>query len=128
MIVPIPPVVAAIGTPSNNAFVKPDLFPSAFKSGISDAITIAVAAVFDMSIEAIIVVNIKPMSRFLGFVPATFNVNLKSASSSPVFVIAAARKNPPNISQITLLENVVTYLSIFSAAGLRLLFPNIKTR
>ena len=93
-----------------------------------EAITIAVAAVFDINIEAIIVVNINPMSRLVGFVPATFKVNLNRASSSLVFVIAAARKNPPSISQITLLEKVVTYLSIFSADGLRLLFPSIKTK
>ena len=128
MIEPIPPVVAAIGTPNNNAFDIPDLFPSAFKRGIIEATTMAVAAVFDISMEAIIVVVIKPIRRFLGFVPEIFNVNLNNASSSFVFVIAAARKKPPSMSQITLLAKVVTYLSIFSDAGLRLLFPNIKTR
>jgi hypothetical protein len=93
-----------------------------------EAITMAVAAVFDISIEATIVVVMSPISRFLGFVPEIFRVNLNNASSSLVFVIAAARKNPPNMSQMMLLENVVTYLSIFSGAALRFLFPSIKTR
>ena len=128
MMEPMPPVVAAIGTPNSNAFVKPDLFPSAFKRGMIEAITMAVAAVFDISMEATIVVDINPISRFLGFVPEIFNVNLNNASSSLVFVIAAARKNPPSMSQITLLEKVVTYFSIFSGDGLRFLFPSIKTR
>jgi hypothetical protein len=128
MIEPMPPVVAAIGTPNSNALDTPDLFPSAFKRGMIEATTMAVAAVFDISIDAIIVVVINPISRFLGFAPEIFNVNLNNASSSLVFVIAVARKKPPSMSQITLLAKVVTYLSIFSDAGLRLLFPNIKTR
>jgi hypothetical protein len=93
-----------------------------------EATTIAVAAVFDISMDAIIVVVIKPISRFLGFVPEILSVSLNNDSSSLVFVIAAARKKPPSMSQITLLAKVVTYLSIFSDAGLRLLFPSIKTR
>jgi hypothetical protein len=72
--------------------------------------------------EAIIVVVINPISSFLGFVPEIFNVNLNNASSSLVFVIAVARKKPPSMSQITLLEKVVTYLSIFSDDGLRFYF------
>ena len=128
MMEPIPPVVAAIGTPNNKALDTPDLFPSAFNKGMIDATTIAVAAVFDISMEAIIVVVINPISNFLGLEPEIFNVNLNNASSNPVFVIAAARKKPPNISQITLLEKVVTYFSIFSDDGLRFLFPSIKTR
>ena len=56
MMVPIPPVDAAIGTPSNKAFVTPDLSPNEFKSGMIEATTIAVAAVFDISKEASIVV------------------------------------------------------------------------
>ena len=128
MIEPIPPVLAAIGTPNSNAFDIPDLFPSAFKRGMIEATTMAVAAVFDISMDAIIVVVINPISRFLGFVPEIFNVTLNNDSSSLVFVIAVARKKPPSMSQITLLEKVVTYLSIFSEDGLRVLFPSIKTR
>ena len=128
MMVPIPPVVAAIGTPNNKAFDIPDLFPSEFKSGMIDATTMAVAAVFDISMEAIIVVVIKPISSFLGLDPEIFSVNLNKATSNFVFVIAAARKKPPSMSQITLLEKVVTYLSIFSGDGLRPSFPSIKTR
>jgi hypothetical protein len=93
-----------------------------------EATTIAVAAVFDITMEATIVVDIIPIIRFLGFLPDILNVYLNSASSSLVFVIAAARKKPPSMSQITLLEKVVTYLSIFSGAGLRFLFPSMKTR
>jgi len=93
-----------------------------------DATTMAVAAVFDISMEAIIVVVIKPVSSFLGLDPEIFSVNLNKATSNFVFVIAAARKKPPSMSQITLLEKVVTYLSIFSGDGLRPSFPSIKTR
>jgi hypothetical protein len=78
--------------------------------------------------EAIIVVVINPMSSFLGLEPEILSVNLNSASSNLVLVIAAARKKPPSMSQITLLEKVVTYFSIFSDAGLRFLFPSMKTR
>jgi hypothetical protein len=78
--------------------------------------------------EAIIVVVINPMRSFLGLEPEIFSVNLNNASSKPVFVIAAAKEKPPSISQITLLEKVVTYFSIFSDAGLRFLFPSTKTR
>jgi hypothetical protein len=124
----MPPVVAAIGTPNNKAFDTPDLFPSAFNKGMIEATTIAVAAVFDISMEAIIVVVINPISSFLGLEPEILSVNRNSASSNLVLVIAAARKKPPSISQITLLEKVVTYFSIFSDAGLRFLFPSIKTR
>ena len=128
MMEPMPPVVAAIGTPNNNALVSPDLFPSTFRSGMMDATTMAVAAVFDINMEATIVVDINPIRRFLGFVPEIFNVYLNNDSSSLVFVIAAAIKKPPNISQITLLESVVTYLSMFSGAELKLLLPSMKTR
>ena len=126
--VPIPPVVAAMGTPKRNAFVKGDCFPRDFSSGIIEAITIAVVAVFDISIEATIVVNINPISRFLGLEPDILNVNRNKASSRLVLVIAAAIKKPPSISHIILLEKVVTYFSIFSGAELRWGFPNIKTR
>src|SRR5258705_1758139 len=119
MMVPMPPVVAAIGTPNNKAFDIPDLFPREFKSGMIEATTIAVAAVFDISMEAIIVVVIKPISSFLGLDPEIFSVNLNKATSNFVFVIAAARKKPPSMSQITLLEKVVTYFSIFSDDELR---------
>jgi hypothetical protein len=125
---PIPPVVAAMGTPNSKALDTPDLFPSEFNKGMIDATTIAVAAVFDISMEAIIVVVINPISSFLGLEPEILSVNLNNASSNLVFVMAAARKKPPSMSQITLLEKVVTYLSIFSGDGLRSLLPSIKTR
>jgi hypothetical protein len=93
-----------------------------------EARTMAVVAEFDISIEAINVVNINPMSRFLGFVPDTFSVNLKRASSNFVLVMAAARKKPPSNSQITLLENVFTYGATFSGEALKYLFPSENTR
>jgi hypothetical protein len=126
--VAIPPIVAAIGIPRSSAFAKPDCFPRDKRSGMTAAKTIAVVAVLDISMEAVIVVIIKPMSRFLGFVPDIFRVNLKRVSSSFVLVIADARKKPPSISQITLLENVCTYFSIFSGDELKYLFPSANTR
>ena len=110
IMVPMPPVAAAIGMPSSKAFAKPEFLPSDASRGMIAAITMAVVAVFDISIEATMVVNIKPMSKFLGFVPEIFKVNLKRAWSSFVFVMAEARKKPPSMSQITLLEKVLTYL------------------
>ena len=67
-----------------------------------------VVAVFDISIEANIVVTIKPINKFLGLLPDIRNVNFNNVSSSLVFVIAEARKNPPSISQMMLLEKVFT--------------------
>jgi hypothetical protein len=87
-----------------------------------------VVAVFDNNIEDTIVVAIKPINKFLGLVPAILSVNLKSASSSFVFSIALARKNPPSRSHIILSENVLTYSSTFSGAELKYLFPNANTR
>jgi len=88
----------------------------------------AVDAVFDMSIEAIIEVVIKPINRLLGVDPEILRVNLNNASSNLVLVIAVAMKKPPSMSQITLLENVATYCSIFSVLALKLLCPKEKTR
>jgi len=118
MIVAIPPVVADIEMPSNNALLTPDL-PRLVNKGISAATNMTVVAVFDMIIEANIVVHIKAITIFLGFVPETLNVSFNNLSSSLVFVIAAARKKPPSNNQMMLLEKVFTYLSIFSGAELK---------
>src|SRR4051812_21551280 len=114
----MPPTAAAIDTPNNKALFIPDL-PRDTNKGVIAATTIEVAAESDMSIAATMVVNIKAMSIFLGLVPDTFKVRLSNFVSRPVFLIAAAIKKPPNKSQITLLENVLTYLSIFTGAELR---------
>ncbi len=79
MMVPMPPVAAAIGMPNSKAFANPEPLPSDIRRGMMAAITMAVVAVLDMSIEATMVVNIKPMSKFLGFLPEIFNVNRKRA-------------------------------------------------
>ncbi len=42
--------------------------------------------------------------------------------------MAAARKNPPSMSQITLLEKVWAYLSMFSGSELKYPFPKENTR
>ena len=109
MIEPIPPVLAAIGTPNSNAFDIPDLFPSAFNRGMIEATTMAVAAVFDISMEAIIVVVINPISRFLGFVPEILNVSLNNDSSSLVFVITVENWH----EQMTPLESRFTICQYF---------------
>src|SRR5579862_6618336 len=75
IIVPIPPVVAAIGTPRRNALRAVELLPILPISGITAAITIAVVAVFDMSIEKSMVISINPNKTHFGFVPHTFSVN-----------------------------------------------------
>jgi hypothetical protein len=124
----MPPVVDASGMPNNKAFVTPEFLPSDVSSGITMTNTMVVVAVFDSNIEAIIVVVIMPINKFLGLVPAILSVNLKSASSSFVFSIALARKKPPNRSHIILSENVLTYSSTFSGAELKYLFPKAKTR
>ena len=111
MIVPIPPMVAAIEMPSNKALFSPDLL--VVNKGIRAATIIAVVAVADITIEKTIAVNMKAITMFLGFVPEIFNVSFKSCTSNLVFVIPAAKK-PPSSNQITLPEKVFTYLSIFS--------------
>ena len=128
MIVAIPPREAAMGIPSNNAFEKPDFLPNEVSRGMTAAITMAVVAEFDISIEATIVVNIRPISKFLGFVPETFSVYLKSVSSNFVLVMAEARKKPPSNSQITLLEKVWAYFAMSSGAEFKYLFPSVNTR
>src|SRR5262249_45895310 len=90
--------------------------------------TIAVIAVLDISIEASIVMHINPMKIRFGVDPEIFNVYLKRSVSNPVLLKADARKNPPNISQITLLEKVFTYFAMFCGSELNLGFPNEKAR
>ena len=126
IMVPIPPMVAAIEMPSNKALLSPDLL--VVNKGIRAATIIAVVAVADITIEKTIAVNMKAITMFLGFVPEIFNVSFKSCTSNLVFVIAAARKKPPSSNQITLPEKVFTYLSIFSGAGLKYGLPSAKTR
>jgi hypothetical protein len=112
MIVPIPPTEAARGTPRRRAFVNVDFRPRFVSRGVTAATTMAVVAVLDMSIEATIVVNISPLSSLFGVAPETRRVNFRRSASNPVFVNAVARKNPPIMSQMTLLENVFAYFPI----------------
>ena len=69
--------------------------------------TIAVVAVFEMSIESTIVTVIRPNRTRFGSVPHTLIVRRTRSASSFVFVIADARRKPPIISQMTGLENVL---------------------
>ena len=75
---------------------------------MSAATTIAVVAVFEISMEETIVTVIMPNRIDLGLLPHIFNVPLIRTSSSFTLVMAEARKKPPSINQITLLENVFT--------------------
>jgi len=88
----------------------------------------AVIAVLDISMEASIVIHIKPIRIRFGVDPEIFNVNLKRSASNPVLLRADARKNPPSISQITLLENVFTYFAMSWGCELNLGFPNENAR
>jgi hypothetical protein len=54
-------------------------------SGITAAITMAVQAVFDINIEASIVVSINPNRMLLGLVPETLSVNPNKSASRRVF-------------------------------------------
>ena len=128
IMVPIPPTIAASGTPSNRAFVTPDFFPNEVINGVMAATTIAVAAALDIIMDVSMVVIINPNSRLLGFVPEMRTANWKKRSSNFVFFIANAKKKPPSMSQITLLEKVLTYLSIFSGAELKCSFPIANTK
>ena len=71
MIVLNPPVVAAIGIPMSSALDNGEFFPRLLNSGITAAITIAVTAVLDINMEAIIVVHINPMKTRFGVLPET---------------------------------------------------------
>ena len=75
--VPIPPTVAAIDIPNNKALLKPDL-PTEVTKGITAATTMAAVAVFDISMDAVMVVNITATKIFLGLVPESNRVALKS--------------------------------------------------
>ncbi len=127
MIVPIPPTAAAIETPNNNDLLIFDL-PKIVNKGVMAATIIEVVADSDITIEDTMAVSIKAIRIFLGLLPDNFSVKANSLMSRPVFLIAAAMKKPPSKSQITLLEKVLTYLSIFSGAELRWGLPNVKTR
>jgi sodium-dependent dicarboxylate transporter 2/3/5 len=98
IMVPIPPTIAARGTPNSKALVTPDFLPNEVIKGVMAATTIAVAAALDIIIDVNMVVIINPKSRFLGFVPEMRTANWKKRSSSFVFFIANARKKPPSIS------------------------------
>src|SRR5687767_9894078 len=77
IMVPIPPTVAAIDIPNSKALLKPDL-PTEATRGITAATTMAAVAVFDISMDAIMVVNITAIKIFLGLVPESNSVALKS--------------------------------------------------
>src|SRR5262245_48428526 len=113
IMVPIPPTAAEMEIPSNKALLILD-FSSELNRGNIAATTMAAVAVYDINMENVIVVNMMAMSILVGLVPDIFNVRLSSRLSKPVFVIAAAIKNPPNSNQITLLEKVFTYRSMTS--------------
>jgi hypothetical protein len=106
-IVAIPPVVAAIGMPRMSPLATGEPFPSRASSGVSAATTIAVVAVFEISIEKTMVIIIRPKRTRRGWSPHIFSVSRMTSSSSFVLVIAFARKKPPIISQTTLLEKVL---------------------
>jgi len=78
-----------------------------------------VVAESDITRDAAMVVNINAMRIFLGLFPEILNVRANNLTSRPVFLMAVAIKKPPSKSQMILLENVLTYLSIFSGAELR---------
>ncbi len=84
-----------------------DSFPKRISKGINAAITMAVVAVLEISIDATIVTIIIPNKIQRGLLLHILKVIRIRSASSRVFVMAAARKNPPSISQITLLENVL---------------------
>ncbi len=60
-----------MGIPRTSPFAIGDCLPSFTSSGISAAITMAVVAVFEMSIEKTIVTVIRPNRIRRGFVPHT---------------------------------------------------------
>src|SRR4051794_19715134 len=95
MIVPMPPRLAPVETPNSNPLLKP-ILPRDRNKGIIDATIIAVVAVLDINIEAIIVVNISAMMIFLGFVPERRNTKRSILSSILVLVMAEERKKPPS--------------------------------
>src|SRR5579863_245673 len=127
MMVPIPPTEAAIGIPTSNA-LENVFCPRFLIRGITDAITIAVVAVLDRIMEAVMVISIIPNRILPGIFPESFIANLKRCKSIPVFVMASARKNPPINSQIMLDEKVWTYLPESTGAELIWAFPRVKKR
>ena len=88
----------------------------------------AVVAVLEMSMENTMVTIIRPKSTRFGSEPHTFIVRRMRSASSFVFVIADARKKPPIINQITLLENVLRYISMSWGVVVNNSEPSVKAR
>ncbi|OPZ08244.1 MAG: hypothetical protein BWZ10_02696 [candidate division BRC1 bacterium ADurb.BinA364] len=95
IIVPMPPILAANGTARTRAFLNGSRPSNREKIGARIAIIIAVVAVLDMNIENSAVVQITPSKTMLGRVPKGLMKARARRVSSPCFVAATARMNPP---------------------------------
>ena len=104
--VPIPPMFAATGIHNANA-IRPGSFgPNTAITGVKMDNIIAVVAVFDMNIEKIAVISIKPSMTYFGFCPNGLSSTRAKLTSNRYLVAAIARKNPPKNSMMIGLANV----------------------
>ena len=99
--VPIPPMLAATGMHIVSAIRPLPLAGSAAKTGVRKVSIMAAVAVFDTNMENRPVMSRKPSNTFSLFFPNGRMRFLASSTSSPDFVAAMARMNPPRNSMIT---------------------------
>ena len=106
IIVPMPPIFAATGMARVSATRPLPSGGRALNTGVRNVSIIAAVAVLLTNMENIPVMSTKPNNTFSLFVPNGFNSVRASKTSSPDFVAAMARMNPPKNSIIIGSANV----------------------
>lgn len=91
--VPIPPMFAATGIQSANAIRPGSLGPNTAITGVNIDNIIAVVAVFDINIENIAVISIRPNMTNLGFCPNGLSNTLARFTSKRYLLRPLLRKN-----------------------------------
>ena len=93
--VPIPPMLAPIGIASARPIRPLPLAGNCLSTGVRNVSIIAAVAVLERNIEKTPVTSRKPRSTFSDFVPKGLSMIRAIVTSSPTFVAAIARMNPP---------------------------------
>lgn len=98
--VPIPPRFAPIGMAIVSAIRPLPLAGKALNTGVRNVNIMAAVAVFDMNMENIPVMSMKPSNTFSLFLPKGLIMFFAIHTSRPDFVEAIARMKPPRKSMI----------------------------
>ena len=114
--VAIPPILAATGMLRVRATRPFPLAGRAAKTGVRKVSIIAAVAVLLTNIEKAPVISRKPRRTFSLFLPKGFMRFLAKRTSSPDFVAAMARMNPPRKRMMIGLAKVAIISDDFSSA------------